>query len=320
MLESLRICRGALLVLLAAPALSAQVDVTVITQSQSFSTDTSWICPPVWDGQSGEPAVGDEIVSSFQRWCSGVGSVQLVTVTDSGVSVLCQAPPNGSIGGSGFRLHCTFDGVGSGQLVVSTSVQSVLVGGFGSSDARAEVDIGLDGIDVEDGANAVIPVRLDGSLTVEIDCSASFDCFPFPCSFQGSAGASIQFVPDPLPPPAAVQSYGASCGATLDVVDTPGPGVHELDFTVTGGLPNASALLAIGFEQTAIPIPLDPACTLNTSILVTGLLDTDASGTAVFGLTMFAPVTGTFYAQAFPFDLASGELETSPGVSVTLAD
>ncbi len=304
---------------LAAPSTS-QIDVTVLSQQQEFwGSPSGPSCVPFWDGAPSVPPAGAEIVSQFQFFCfSGPQGFHNVSVQSDGVGMTCQAPSS-IIGNSVSRVHCIFEGYATGAFHISTSMGGASP--WGTSTTIADVDIGLDGVDVSGVVGStVIPAVLNGSTTVSVYCRASHDCVPGGCVLGASASASVTFVPDAAPAPAVLQSYGASCGATLSVVDAPGPGVHELELTVGGSVPDAFAVLAIGLEPAAVPIPLDPSCTLNTTILATGVLPTDAIGTAVFGLRMFAPVQGSIYVQGFPFDLASGQLESSPGVSVTFSD
>lgn len=113
--------------------------------------------------------------------------------------------------------------------------------------------------------------------------------------------------------PAIISSYGSSCGVTLSASDDIQPdGSHVLNFEA-GGDPYQLAVLALGLDQTLIPLP--SGCNVLTTpvSLTAGICDANGDVTIPFPLPGHA--VGTIYAQTATLDTEMN-IETSRGLEL----
>ncbi len=114
--------------------------------------------------------------------------------------------------------------------------------------------------------------------------------------------------------PVGVQSFGSRCSATLSVVDTIVGTAHRLDFRVRNALPGKPVALLLGANRTSVLLP--GGCRLLVAPGAQVNLVADATGSAAFGLMVPGRVVGRFYAQALPFDPATGVIRASQGLAL----
>ncbi|MFN3241580.1 MAG: hypothetical protein ACE37K_08720 [Planctomycetota bacterium] len=113
--------------------------------------------------------------------------------------------------------------------------------------------------------------------------------------------------------PAIVESYGSNCGVTLSVSDSIAPnGDHALSFEA-GGDPFQLAVMALGFDQAAIPLPSGCTVLTNPVSLTAGICD--VNGDVSFPVTIPGWAQGSLYAQAATLDGAMN-IETSRGLDL----
>lgn len=183
----------------------------------------------------------------------------------------------------------------------------------------ATVDIGNDGtIDVvgtDTETTVTIPVPSTGTVPVRIVCNATGS---EPVMTATAAVSVRQLGAAGL---VTITPYGASCGgASLTAYDEPEPGLHRLQFEVTGAFPNESVFLAIGFVPTITGLPFQPFCFLWTQPAVVGIMQADPTGFARFGLPIATPYQGQFYAQGLPIRFTTAEVLGTQGLSIVIDD
>jgi hypothetical protein len=120
---------------------------------------------------------------------------------------------------------------------------------------------------------------------------------------------------------ASMTSFAGPCIATLmSGALTPQPnGSHQVGLQITGAVPNALGLLALGAVQQAVPLPPPwSACTLLCSPDATATFAVDGAGNGVFMFNLPA-IPGIFgYLQAFTVDatLPSLPVDATNGLHV----
>lgn len=306
------------------PALvNAQGEVIVEIRSPTAVSGSGRVCAESGVNQPNWPIVTQPV----HYYCLTTHTEALVSPLQDGVHVEVASESlshfNGFSNSAQATVTCRFQGWGRGEFILTGWSGR----GLGSSPTGASARVLVDGVIQIDRPSlffplpeqtVTIPSTPDQPVDVRIECSASSGAVLNEVT-GAAAYAIVRFVPY-QPSGAQITSHGRGCGAQFTVTDAPGPGVHDLNLHMTGGIPNGLALLTIGFEVTGVPLPGAPVCFLYAPPFAQALLTTDGLGVADQQLELSAPINGQIVMQAFPFDLATGTLRTSPAQIINFVD